>query len=68
MADTTHRRRPGASPVTPEVRSPLERDDPVDADFWFFDRKGGVLGRCKACWSERVRDEHGRKSFTAVIA
>lgn len=52
--------------MTPEVRSPLERDDPVDADFWFFDRKGGVLGRCKACWSERGRDETGRQSFATV--
>lgn len=29
---------------------------PVDDEFWYFDRKGNVLGRCKACWAERNRD------------
>ena len=28
---------------------------PLDGEFWYFDRKGYVMGHCKACWSERRR-------------
>ncbi len=26
---------------------------PKDGEFWFLKADGKVLGRCKACWSER---------------
>lgn len=29
---------------------------PQDAEFWYFDRAGQVMGRCRACWSDRRRD------------
>ena len=61
----------------------LERDDPelgtvrlcrgcgeewpVDGEFWFFDRDGRVLGRCKACWSERNRAESRRFEPMALV-
>ncbi len=35
---------------------------PVDDEFWFF-QDGKVMGRCKACWSERIRDDRGRQRF-----
>jgi hypothetical protein len=38
---------------------------PVDAEFWFF-TGGKVMGRCRACWSERVRVD-GRKVFVAHL-
>lgn len=45
---------------------------PEDEEFWFIDTRGGgrprVYGRCRACWSERVRDEHGRRVFRPMIA
>lgn len=34
---------------------------PVDATFWYFTRRGKVLGRCRACWAER-RTVDGRKT------
>ena len=40
---------------------------PVDDTFWFFDRKGKVLGHCKACWSERVFVD-GRKVWPEQAA
>lgn len=38
---------------------------PRDDTFWYFDPRHPhrVMGRCRACWSERVRDEHGRARF-----
>lgn len=32
---------------------------PKDEEFWYFDRDGRVLGRCRACWSERRRGDDG---------
>lgn len=39
---------------------------PVDASFWYFDRKGNVMGRCRACWSERNRSHHQRRKESAA--
>lgn len=44
---------------------------PVDEEFWYFttDRygKSRVMGRCRACWSERSRIQgrrvHGRMAM-----
>lgn len=33
-----------------------KEDWPLDEEFWYFDRKGKVLGRCKACWSDWNRE------------
>jgi hypothetical protein len=46
---------------------------PKDDTFWFFDRRGKVLGRCRACWSERRRGERldngrRRRTFETDIA
>jgi hypothetical protein len=38
---------------------------PIDGEFWYFDPRGQVLGRCKACWSERPRID-GRRTFTPL--
>lgn len=42
---------------------------PIDDEFWYF--KPGtdkVLGRCKACWAERVRDpQTGHAVFTTPL-
>jgi hypothetical protein len=40
---------------------------PLDSEFYWFDRNGKPLGRCKACWSERVRDEQGRAHFVTPL-
>jgi hypothetical protein len=34
---------------------------PLDDEFWYFDKRGHVLGRCRACWSERIWDAKGRR-------
>jgi hypothetical protein len=28
---------------------------PKDGEFFYFDKRGDVMGHCKACWSERPR-------------
>jgi hypothetical protein len=28
---------------------------PEDGEFWYFDKRGQVMGRCKACWADRKR-------------
>jgi hypothetical protein len=34
---------------------------PEDEDFWYYQR-GRILGRCRACWSER-RIEGRKRTF-----
>jgi hypothetical protein len=38
---------------------------PADPEFWFFTTnrhgKRQVMGRCKACWSERIVTPDGRR-------
>ena len=41
---------------------------PQDAEFWYLDRKGNVMGRCRACWSERVKDNYGRRKHTSMAS
>ena len=39
---------------------------PVDDEFWYFrKRDGGILGWCRACWSERNRDLHTKRRVAA---
>jgi hypothetical protein len=40
---------------------------PLDSEFWYFDRDGKVMGRCRACWAERIRDADGRQRFAPLI-
>ena len=40
---------------------------PVDDEFFFFQR-GRVMGRCKACWSERVFIDGKRRWTTRTAA
>jgi hypothetical protein len=40
----------------------------VDPEFWFLDRFGRVLGRCRACWSERNRSNHAKRKFGEMVA
>lgn len=28
---------------------------PLDTEFWYFDRRGYVMGYCRACWADRAR-------------
>lgn len=39
---------------------------PKDGEFWYFDRHDRVLGRCRACWSERNRSQHAARKFPAM--
>ena len=29
-------------------------------EFWYFDRRARVMGRCRACWSERSKGAERR--------
>lgn len=40
---------------------------PIDAEFWYYTR-GKIMGRCRACWSERSRDRHGRRTHRPMVA
>ena len=35
----------------------------ADDTFWYMDRRGRPLGRCRACWSERITGDDGRRYF-----
>ena len=35
---------------------------PQDEEFWYFQKGGAVMGRCKACWSDWKRQERRRKA------
>lgn len=64
------------------ANSPLERDDPIlgrvrlcrgcdeewplDTEFW-YQQGGRVLGRCRACWSERERVDGRRQAFAPMV-
>ena len=39
---------------------------PLDREFWYMDH-GKVLGRCRACWSERPR-VNGRRVFPPMLS
>lgn len=44
---------------------------PIDDDFWYFQDRGGrrvVMGRCRACWSERSRDAWGRRKHRELAS
>lgn len=41
---------------------------PKDGEFWYFDRAGKIMGHCRACWSERNRDQWGKRKYAAMVA
>ena len=44
---------------------------PKDPEFWYFQvnrhGKPDVMGRFRACWSERSRDEYGRRTHREMM-
>ena len=44
---------------------------PLDAEFWYFylnpQGKRQVMGRCRACWSERVWVDGRRQAFRPMV-
>jgi hypothetical protein len=38
-----------------------KEDWPVDEEFWYFDRDGRVMGRCRACWVDFNRSRRKPK-------
>lgn len=39
---------------------------PEDPEFWFYSG-GKVLGRCRACWSERTIVDGRRQAFRPLV-
>jgi hypothetical protein len=35
---------------------------PVDETFWYFDARGKVMGRCRACWVDFNRSRRSKAS------
>ena len=40
---------------------------PEDDEFWYYQR-GRIIGRCRACWSEREKGVGKRRSFPPMRA
>ena len=48
---------------------PERNEDGSNAtEFWYFDRRDRVMGRCKACWSERQKSGRDRRFATRLRA
>lgn len=41
---------------------------PFDAEFWYFTARGVVMGRCRACWSERTIVDGRRQAFRPMVS
>jgi hypothetical protein len=40
----------------------------LDREFWYLDSQGRVMGRCRACWSERSKDQWGKRHHKVALS